>query len=72
MKVRISLIFYPYDVAVALSTVFANASVTVDGDTATLTLTASVNGTFHCELDVGSFQACKSVYVCILYVYTHV
>jgi len=45
-------------VDVALSTVFANASVTVDGDTAILTLTASVNGTFHCKLDVGSIHTC--------------
>ena len=41
--------------------VFANGSVTVDEDTAILTLAASVNGTFQCKLDNGSFHACRCI-----------
>lgn len=42
-----------------------SGSVTVSGNTAMVTLTANVTGTFKCKLDDGVFETCMYMCVCV-------
>ena len=47
-----------------------NGSVSVDGNTATITLNNNFDGVFQCSLDGGAFKNCMVIIICVLYCLT--